>query len=375
MATAPSAQLQPLADGSLRLSFYGDWRESLANEVGRQLLAKIDRVGEGSAVRLDGRQLAGWGSALLVLLRQLEESATRRSLTLDYGDMPTGVQRLLALTHSSPQSAIKEEGHKGSLQRIGLRVIDRWHGIEDALVFIGDLLRACGRVAIGRGRIRFRDVVEQMHLAGPQALAIVSLLSLLMGMILAFVGAIQLETFGATIYVASLVAFGMAREMAAMLTGIIMAGRTGAAYAAQLGSMESNEELDALRTMGLPPMEFLVVPRVIALLLMMPLLTLYSMAIGILGGALVCWLMFDISLTQYVSQMTETVAIRHFVIGVLKGMLFAVIVAVVGCQTGMASGRSAAAVGAATTRAVVAAIVAIIVCDAVVTIITTVMGI
>lgn len=375
MASAPSAQLQPQADGSLRLSLYGDWRQPLANEVGRQLLLKIDRLREGSAVRLDGHGLTAWGSALLVLLRQLEENAGRRQLALNWDGMPDGVGRLMALAHHNPEPDNGEPGHKGQLQRIGLRVIDRWRNFEAVAVFIGDLLLALGRVMVGKGRIRLKDVTEQMDLAGPKALGIVSLLSLLMGMILAFVGAIQLENFGATIYVASLVGFGMAREMAAMLTGIIMAGRTGAAYAAQLGSMEANEEIDALRTMGLPPMEFLVVPRILALMLMMPLLTLYSIAVGIIGGALVCWLMFDITLTQYMSQLTETVALRHFIIGTFKGMLFAVIVGVVGCMTGMASGRSASAVGAATTRAVVASIVAIICCDALVTLITTVMGV
>lgn len=375
MLVAPSAQLKPQDDGSLRLQLYGNWQDSTAQEVGRQLLQKLERVSPGSFVRLDGQRLDAWGSALLVLLRQLELEASKRNLTLDWQQMPEGISRLLALSHLNPAPEKPAEGHKGQLQRIGLRVLARWQVAEEVMVFIGDLLLALGRTLSGRSRIRRKDLFEQLHQAGPNALGIVSLLSLLMGMILAFVGAIQLENFGATIYVASLVGFGMAREMAAMLTAIIMSGRTGAAYAAQLGSMEANEEIDALRTMGLPPMEFLVVPRIIALLIMMPLLTLYSTVVGIAGGSLVCWLMYDITFTQYIAQLTDTVALRHFAIGLFKGMLFALIVGVVGCFTGMSSGRSAAAVGAATTRAVVAAIVAIIVCDAIVTIITTVMGV
>ncbi len=235
--------------------------------------------------------------------------------------------------------------------------------------FLGEAALGLFNFARGKARYRGVDFWLVMQECGPKALPIVSLISLLVGLILAFVGAVQLRLFGAQIYIADLVGLGMAREMGAMMTAIIMAGRTGAAFAAQLGSMQVNDEIDALKTLGLSPIEFLVLPRMLALVLMMPLLCLYADCLGILGGALVSIGLFDISFLEYFNQTRARLSLTDFNIGIVKCAVFGVLVAITGCMRGMQCGRSSSAVGFAATSAVVTAIVFIIVSDAIMTII------
>jgi phospholipid/cholesterol/gamma-HCH transport system permease protein len=199
--------------------------------------------------------------------------------------------------------------------------------------------------------------------------------SILVGLILAFIGAIQLKVFGAQIYVASLVGIGMVRALAAIMTGIIMAGRTGASFAAQLGTMQVNEEIDALRTLGISPMEFLVLPRMLALFLMMPLLSLYADLMGILGGLIIGVSMLDLNLMEYYNKTRESVHLNDFCVGLFSAAVFGVLVALAGCLRGMQSGRSASAVGEATTSAVVTSIVSIVVAMAVITVVCHVLNI
>jgi phospholipid/cholesterol/gamma-HCH transport system permease protein len=231
--------------------------------------------------------------------------------------------------------------------------------------FLGEVTLAFGRLLVGRARFRRSDLTLTLEQCGADALPIVSLVSFLVGLILAFIGAIQLRLFGAEIFVADLVGLGMAREMGAMMTAIIMAGRTGAAFAAQLGTMTVNEEIDALRALGIPPMDFLVLPRMLALMLMMPLLALYAVLLGMLGGALVGVGMLDITVTQYVQQTQAAIGLDSFFWGVLKAAVYGALVAIAGCLRGMQCGRSAAAVGQAATSAVVTAIVMIVVASGV----------
>ena len=188
------------------------------------------------------------------------------------------------------------------------------------------------------------------------------------------VGAIQLRQFGAQIYIADLVAIGMAREMGAMMAAIIMAGRTGAAFAAQLGTMQVNEEIDALKTLGLSPMEFLVLPRMLALAVMMPLLAIYADLLGMLGGAAVGLGMLDLGAAEYYARTAEAVSLADVAAGLIKASVFGVLVAVAGCLRGIQCGRSSAAVGAATTSAVVTGIVFIIVSDATMTVLFDILG-
>jgi phospholipid/cholesterol/gamma-HCH transport system permease protein len=227
----------------------------------------------------------------------------------------------------------------------------------------------------GQASFRWSDVLALMQASGSQALPIVSLISGLIGLILAFMGAIQLRQFGAQIYVADLVGIGMTREMGAVMTGIIMAGRTGAAFAAQLGTMQVNEEIDAYSTLGISPMEFLVLPRMLALVLMMPLLCVYADLLGMLGGVVVATGLLDISLVEYVNETRAAVSLTDIGLGVVKSGLFGVLIALAGCLRGMQCGRSASAVGDAATSAVVTGIVLIIATDGLLAVITEVLGI
>jgi len=234
---------------------------------------------------------------------------------------------------------------------------------------------AVSRLIRGRARFRRTDLGLYMQASGVQALPIVSLICFLVGLILAFIGAIQLKLFGAQIYVADLVGIAMVRLMAAIMTGIVMAGRTGGAFAAQLGTMQVNQEIDALKTLGISPMEFLVLPRMLALALMMPLLCLYANVMGILGGMVVGVGLLGLGLVPYYTQTVQAVGLWNLGIGLFSGTVFGVIVALAGCMRGMQCGRSAAAVGESATSAVVTAIVGIIVATAAITVICDVLGI
>jgi phospholipid/cholesterol/gamma-HCH transport system permease protein len=236
-------------------------------------------------------------------------------------------------------------------------------------------MESFGRLTIGRARFRRNDLIDIIFECGAAALPIVTLISFLVGLILAFVGAIQLTQFGAQIYVADLVGIAMAREMGALMTAIIMSGRTGAAFAAQLGTMQVNEEIDALTTFGLSPMDFLVLPRMIALILMMPLLCIYSDLMGILGGALVGVGMLKLSVTEFVNATINGVSLTDFSVGIFKSSIFGILVAICGCMRGIQCGRSASAVGLAATSAVVTAIVFIIVTDGLFAVLTNALGI
>ncbi|MCP5206084.1 MAG: ABC transporter permease [Hahellaceae bacterium] len=329
------------------------------------------------AVVVDGRQLKHWDSSLICYLRSVVSTVAANNLSLEYLHTPEGVLRLIKLADAVPESISNVEVKPGfSLtESVGKRAIHFYQEMSHFTGFVGESVIAFVNFYRGKAVYRRVDFFGFIEDSGPSSLAIVTLISLLIGMILAFVGAVQLEKFGASIYVASLVGLSMAREMAAMMTAIIMAGRTGAAFAAQLGSMQVNEEIDALKTMGVSPVEFLVVPRMLALVIMLPLLTIYANVMGILGGALVSKLMLDITWSMYIDQMMSTVPLIHFVIGLIKSVLFGVVIALSGCFMGMSSGRSASAVGKATTNAVVLGIVLIIVFDSLVTIATTVIGV
>ena len=268
------------------------------------------------------------------------------------------------LAEAVPERQTGRAGAKASwLARIGVWATAGWAETTAGLAFLGEGLLAFGTLLRGRARFRMVDLLAVIQECGPRALGIVSLISFLIGLILGFVGAVQLQQFGASIFVANLVAIAMTREIGCIMTAIVMAGRTGAAFAAQLGTMNTNQEIDALSTMGISPMEFLVLPRMLALILMMPLLTIYSDLVGILGGAVVGVGMLGLGPTEYFEQTRGAVSLIDFFIGVGKSAVFGVLVALVGCLRGMQSGRSAAAVGLAATSAVVTSIVLIIVID------------
>jgi phospholipid/cholesterol/gamma-HCH transport system permease protein len=313
-------------------------------------------------VALEAKELTSWDSSVLTFLVEVSELCRQRGITMDRTGLPAGVRRLLELAEAVPEKkgARKEELESPLLERIGKGAIGAGDSLAEMLGFLGDM--SVTFVRLFRMNVRFRavDLVLLIQQCGAQALPIVTLISFLVGVILAFVGAVQLRQFGAQIYVADLVGIAMVREMGAMMTGIIMAGRTGAAFAAQLGTMKVTQELDAFTTMGFSPLEFLVLPRVIALVLMMPLLCLYSDFVGILGGAVIGVSMLDLSWTTYMRETTNAISLVGLFGGVFKSSVYGVLIALAGCLRGIQCGNSSSAVGDAATSAVVTGIVAIV---------------
>lgn len=331
------------------------------------------RLPEHLVVKVD---VAAWDSSLLALLRRLQRLAAEQQVKLDLLGLPDGVARLLEMAaSSSTQAQEKAPPIYGWVARLGLGTLAVSSAVSSSCVFIGEVVQAIGRLVAGKARMRMSDFWMVLQQCGPGALPIVALIASLIGLILAFVGAAQLQAFGAQLYIANMVSIGMTREMGALMTAVIMAGRTGAAYAAELGSMQANEEIDALKTFGFPPLEFLVLPRLLALLLSMPLLTVFADALGIFGGFIIGAGLFDISAAQYINQSLEMLTLTDFLIGLFKSLVFAVLIGLIGCYYGLSCGRNAQAVGQATTNAVVSIIVALVVSDAVITLICTQLGI
>ncbi len=320
--------------------------------------------------------VTAWDSSLLALLRRLQRLASAAGVELRWQNLPDGAARMLQMAATPSTQAQGEPPVRfGPVSRLGLLALAVLASIDKACSFLGEVVLALGRQLSGRGRMRAGDFWLALQQCGPGALPIVALIATLVGLILAFVGAAQLEAFGAQLYIANMVAIGMTREMGALMTAVIMAGRTGAAYAAELGSMQANEEIDALKTFGFPPLEFLVLPRVLALLVSMPLLCAFADALGILGGFIIGAGLFDISAALYLSQSLEMLSLADFLVGIFKSLVFAVLIGLIGCHYGLISGRNAQAVGQAATGAVVSILVSLVVSDALITLIFTRLGI
>jgi phospholipid/cholesterol/gamma-HCH transport system permease protein len=363
-------------DGAVILRLSGRWgmrdhlpsRAAIAQELGRWRDARVLVFETGG--------IDAWDSRFVVFVRQMLESARERQLAHDLTGLPAGVRKLLELAAAVPE---RQTGRRAPpealLSRLGAAAMRAAGHAREMIAFLGEACVTLARFPAGRAQFRRADLMVTIQEAGPEALGIVSLISFLVGVILAYVGAVQLRQIGAELLVADLVVIGMARHMGPMMTGIIMAGRTGAAYAAQLGTMRVNEEIDALQTMSFSPVDFLVLPRMLGLIVMMPLLTIYADIVGILGGMAVATGMLNVGLLGYWTRTWQIVQLSDFVVGVISASVFGVLVALAGCLRGMQSGRSSAAVGLAATSAVVTSIVFIVVADAILTVIYDALGV
>ena len=365
------------ADDTLLVRLVGNCTIHTAAPVVTEVYQQLDASPPVRRLAFEAQALTAWDSRLLTLLRQVMDASAQRQIVVDQQGLPEGIRRLLALAAAVPE---REGARRGAarpswLASIGTEVLAGWQGARDMLGFIGEAVLACLKLVVGKARFRRVDLVLFLQDCGVQALGIVTLISFLIGLILAFMGAVQLQQFGAQIFVADLVGLGMVREMGCVMTGIIMAGRTGAAFAAQLGTMQVNEEIDALQTMGIPPMEFLVLPRMLALMLMMPLLCVYADMMGMLAGLLIGTGLLDLSLVEYVNETRKAVHLVDCGVGLGKSVVFGALIALAGCLRGMQCGRSASAVGAAATSAVVTGIVWIIATDGLFAVITQRLGI
>jgi phospholipid/cholesterol/gamma-HCH transport system permease protein len=328
------------------------------------------------AVHFDIHGLESWDTALLIFVRACEDWAEEHGLVCHLGDLPEGVQNLVRLSRAVPKhETAAERKARGWLSGLGEKSLGIWNGLMRYFVFTGELALDVLAFSTGRAQIRRKDFLFILQTTGAMAVPIVSLLSFLTGLIIAFIGVIQLQKFAADIYVADLVGLATTRELAAVMAGVIMAGRTGAAFAAQIGSMKVNEEIDALTTFGISPMQFLVLPRVIAMVLMMPLLCVCANVVSIAGGMVVATAISDVSVTQYLNQIDYAVSTTDFAVGIFKSSVFGLIVAMAGCYRGLNCGKDATAVGLAATSAVVTAITWIVIADAVFAVIFHILGV
>jgi len=308
--------------------------------------------------------LGTWDSSLLVFLADLRQRAAASNVAFDASGLPEPAQRLLALLSQAPTASAPARKRPVWVARLGLGTTGLFAELTEITALVGESVLRTAAALAGRARMRPTDLLSAMRDAGISALPIVAVVNLLVGGILAFVGAVQLRRFGADIYVANLVGVSVVREMAALMTAIVMAGRTGGAYAAEIASMQSTGEIDALRVIGIPIQDYLLLPRTLALTAMMPLLYLYGSAIGIFGGFIVSIAMLHLSAASFQTQLLGAVSGGQILFGFGKSIAFGALVAIAGCRIGLRAGRSSADVGHAATSAVVAGIVGVIALDA-----------
>jgi phospholipid/cholesterol/gamma-HCH transport system permease protein len=362
MVEQSQVSLQRSGDAIL-VRLLGAWRLQGGLPSDAVVRQELERPPRPARIAFEAQTLSHWDSSVLTFLVAVSALCRQRGITMDRTGLPPGVRRLLELAEavSERKGARKEAEEASLLERIGTATIGATASLGEILAFLGEMTITFIRLFGMKARYRASDLFLLIQQCGAEALPIVTLISFLVGVILAFVGAVQLKQFGAQIYVADLVGIAMMREMGAMMTAIIMAGRTGAAFAAQLGTMKVTQEVDAFTTAGFSPLEFLVLPRAVALILMMPLLCLYSDFVGVLGGAAIGVGMLDLSWTTYFRETANAVSLTDVIGGVFKSSVYGVLIALAGCLRGLQCGNSSSAVGDAATSAVVTGIVAIIV--------------
>ena len=344
------------SDQGLALRLAGDWRGQAA--AGLSAPPADTAVGR---VQVDGAALDAWDGSLAAALRTQLAPLARAGHCIELAALPADVCAVLELALPRPGSApLSAPPPQGALERLG-----RWTHLQgqQALAtaqFLGEVLLALLRLARGGSAMRRAELWRQIDATGPLSLPIVTLTCFLTGLMLAYMGGAQLDRIGAQRHIADVVAVGMVRELAGLMTGIILAGRVGAAFAAQLATMKAGEEIDALRALGVDPMDHLVLPRLLALVGVAPLLWAYAALVGLLAGLPAAALVYGVSGAEYLHTAIAALTWTHLWVGCLKCMLYAALVALAGCREGLAAGRNAQAVGEATTRAVVKALVWIV---------------
>jgi phospholipid/cholesterol/gamma-HCH transport system permease protein len=372
MSTAPyiTAFAASRMDAPTGLCIGGDW--TLEHYAALESQVQALRGQLPAEASLDLQALGALDTAGAALLVELLGRQRLAELATTAPDLVSERRALL----QAVGAAIAESGELLPAKRVATwrevlghigQVLDEFYRQCVALLgFIGLTLTAMGKIILLPGRWRITAMVYHLEQCGLNAVPIVALLTFLVGAVVAFLGATILADFGASIYTVDLVAFSFLREFGVLLTAILMAGRTASAFTAQIGSMKANEEIDAIRTLGLDPLELLVLPRVFALLIALPILAFIAMLSGILGGAVVCALSLDISPAMYLALLQENIALKHFLVGIGKAPLFAFLIAVIGCLEGFKVSGSAQSVGERTTSSVVQSIFVVIVLDAVV---------
>jgi phospholipid/cholesterol/gamma-HCH transport system permease protein len=367
----------PLGQGVGELTLSGPWQISSKLPMSETLIKELGAGTDIKKLKVLGTDVANWDSSLTAYLTRVISHCRSRKIEIDLTGLSREIQELLDLAFAVPerQGARRVKAPHRFLDQLGKDVLDLAESTGQILDFIGDVLIAFRALLRGKANFRRSDLWAIVQQTGPDALPIISLVTFLVGLILAYIGEQQLGRFGAKLYVADLVGLAMVIQIGALITAIVLAGRTGAAFAAQLGTMQVNEELDALKGFGMAPMEFLVLPRMLALMLVTPMLALYADLMGILGGAFVTAVVGELTLIEYFIETRNAIEISHVAQGIFNACIYGAIVAISGCLRGMQCGRSASSVGQAATSAVVTAIVFIVIAAAVLTIVYNALGI
>lgn len=357
-------------------SFGGDWTIDHATKLSGELSAQKPGRAEAAVFDLSGlTQLDTSGAWLISRLgRALEAAGTRVETKAGDPDLAALLQRVAETRDVLPQP-IRRRNLGDKVAELGAGVENVLLDTRDLVAFLGALVLALGRLALTPWKLRWNAIFSHLEQTGLNALPIVGLINLLVGVVLAFQGADQLARFGAQTFTINMLGISVLREMAVLLTAIVVAGRSGSAFTAQIGTMQVNEEVDALRTIGLDPMDVLVVPRVLALVISLPLLTFFADMMGLLGGGLMCVVLLDISFQQYLGLLNQAITANHFWVGMAKAPFFAILIALVGCFEGLRVSGSAESVGRLTTRSVVEAIFLVIIVDALFSIMFSYLGI
>jgi phospholipid/cholesterol/gamma-HCH transport system permease protein len=366
VAPRATAQASSRVDaGVLHVTLSGRWQ--LEDDAPRFEDVTAQLTDTVRTVAFEADTLDVWDSSLLIFMLQSVDYCERQGLEMDTSGLPERVTRLLTLARAVPDRVAQEAAPRTPrVARLGNAAIAVWDDARAAIQFTGEVVDSFIRLVLRRSSFRWRQfwVVVQSNSSG--ALPIVALIALLVGVIIAFLGVVVLKRFGAGYYVSYLVGYGMLREMGALMTGIIMTGRTGAAFAAELGSMKISEEIDAYTTLGVSPIDHLVLPRMLGLFVMMPLLVLFADFIGILGGMLVAVTLLDLSPVQFMGGLLTAVTLSDGLLGIFKGIIFGFIIGLSGCMKGMQTGSDAGAVGRSATSAVVMGITLIILGNAII---------
>ena len=339
-----------------------DWQETVAGQ-------------EPKHIRLTGSGLGSWDSSLALFLHEAQGWSEAHGMALTIEAVPEGAGKLARLLALKPAPPAKPPGLPNLVTALGAATVALWGEIKDLANLVGECVYSIGRFSRGQAQFRWRDCFSEMQQCGAMALPIVGLISFLVGVTLAYTGAIVVRQYGGDIWIADMVGLAVVREMGPMMAAIVLAGRTGAAYAATLGSMNANEEIDALTTVGVSPIDFLVMPRIVALFCMMPFLALYSDALGILGGmAIAAAPPLNIPPALYWAEMQTIVDLSDISTGVIKAASFGLLIGLAACWRGLQAERSAAGAGQAATAAVVTSTLLIIVADSIFAVIFNILG-
>ncbi len=356
-AQAPTHRWQQQGPG-WALVLAGDWRGAAV----AGLLAPPAQLQAGT-LEVEAQALAAWDAGLAAALRDQLAPLARRGVALQLQALPADVRAVLELAlprTGSAAAALRTEAPLSGLSAWGQWLIERAREAARTTTFLGEVLLALGRLLRGNSGLRGAELLRQIDQAGPLSIGIVALTCSLVGLMLAYMGGAQLDRLGAQVYIADIVTVGMVRELAGLMTGMILTGRVGSAFAAQLATMKAGEEIDALRALGVDIIDHLVLPRILALVLVAPLLMAYAALVGALAGLIPATLVYGVAAAEYLNQCRWALTWTHLWIGLAKCTLYAVLLALAGCREGLHAGRNAQAVGEATTRAVVKGLVWII---------------